>query len=394
MKPLPLQAVQVVSGLEASDGGPSYSVPRLCEALRQAGIGAHVFTDYVPGTPENNGSGAIQSFRRQYVGIPLLGKLHFSRDLSHRLLDQNMGIDLIHSHGLWRMPNIYAARAAKRRGVPHVISPRGMLSRVALEFSKYRKQLFWSAEQKSAIEQAACLHATAASEYHEIRKLGIRCPIAIVSNGIDLPDFRVHAPHGPASGAKRQKTLLYVGRIHPKKGLDALVGAWATVAKEFADWRVRIVGPGEEVHRQVLLKQIARLNVPRIFLDAPVYGHEKWALFGGADLFVLPSNNENFGLAVAESLACRRPVIVTKGAPWQGVETHGCGWWIDTGELAMVDALRTALGTPADVFAAMGARGELWMRQEFSWDSIGEEVSKVYLWLCGRAARPVSVRID
>ena len=108
--------------------------------------------------------------------------------MSRQLQDRSERIDLIHSHGIWRMPNIYAARAAKSRGVPHVVSPRGMLSRVALNFSKLSKQVFWRAVQGDAIASASCLHATSEAEYLEFREAGITHPVAVIPNGIDLPD--------------------------------------------------------------------------------------------------------------------------------------------------------------------------------------------------------------
>src|SRR5262249_27691228 len=114
----------------------------------------------------------------------------------------------------------------------------------------------------------------------------------------------------------------------------------------------------------------------------------KWRVYSEADIFVLPTHNENFGLTVAESLACRRPVIVTKGAPWSGVETHSCGWWIDTGEAPLIDALRTALCTPEAELRAMGLRGETWVKQAFSWDAIGRDMADVYRWVLGQGPRP------
>jgi glycosyltransferase involved in cell wall biosynthesis len=187
---------------------------------------------------------------------------------------------------------------------------------------------------------------------------------------------------------ERRRTLLYLGRIHPQKGLDFLLAAWATVAPAFPSWSLRIVGPGERGHIAELKRQIAAMGLPRAVLDGPVYGDAKWEVYRSADLFALPTLNENFGLTVAESLACRRPVIVTKGAPWSGVVDHRCGWWIDTGEDALTEALRIALVTPDEELDAMGQRGEAWVREAFSWDSIGRQMADVYRWVLGRGNQP------
>src|SRR5262249_11595941 len=150
------------------------SVPRLKDALLRKGLKADVFTDLAPGDLANDGSDRVYSFVRNYSRVPLLRRFHFSRDLARRLNDISDSIELVHSHGLWRMPNIYAAKAARDRGVPHVVSPRGMLSRVALDFSRTSKALFRLVWQRAAIEQGACVHATSFSEYQEVRNLGIK----------------------------------------------------------------------------------------------------------------------------------------------------------------------------------------------------------------------------
>jgi len=335
---------------------------------------------------------AIKKFDRRFGNVPILRNLHISGDLKRSLLSDGGGIDLIHSHGLWRMPNIYSANAAKRHSIPHVISPRGMLSRIALDFSRASKALFWHAWQKRAVVESACLHATSISEYDEVRELGFRNPVAIIPNGVDMPPPPSAHPVLGFNDKREQRILLYIGRIHPKKGLDLLLAAWADLATDFPDWRLRIVGPGEAVH----IREIVRIAtaLPRVSVEAPVFGEEKWHTFSNADLFVLPSYNENFGLTVAESLACSRPVIATKGTPWRGLETHRCGWWVESTRSSIEAALRNAMRTPSCVLDEMGARGAAWVKQAFSWGMIGVEMGQVYKWLCLGGPKPDCVVSD
>lgn len=386
-----IKVIQVVSGLEIHHGGPSYSVPRLNDALNAAGIDSVVFTDLTPGDCANDSKETIVSFNRRFGRWPFLGKLHISGEMRRCLLDRSNTLDLLHSHGLWRMPNIYAARAARHKSIPHMISPRGMLSSVALNFSRRGKNFFWHAVQKSALYESDCLHATSASELEEIRALGIRQPVAVVPNGVDFPAPPQESA-SPGDHTDSARTLLYFGRIHPKKGVHTLIAAWARLAADFPDWCVRIVGPAEPEHRQALEQLVAHRRLPRVSLEEAVYGQEKWHLYREADVFVLPTLNENFGLTVAESLACKCPVIVTRGAPWPGVEKHACGWWINVGEQALVEALRVALQTSPGELREMGARGEAWARRAFSWDSIGLEMASVYSWLLGDA-KPTCIEI-
>jgi glycosyltransferase involved in cell wall biosynthesis len=247
--------------------------------------------------------------------------------------------------------------------------------------------------QRSALEATSCFHATSAAECEDIRKFGIRSPIAVIPNGVDLPDDTLQRSMWLRSRGT-QRTLLFIGRIHPIKGVEGLVAAWSKVEAEFADWRLRIVGPSEPAHLQSVNDAIRQLAAQRISVEGAVYGDEKWRTISAADLFILPSHTENFGIAVAESLACGTPVIVTKGTPWREVETQRCGWWIEGGQASIEAALRIALSAPVEILDEMGARGAAWVKHAFTWDRIGDRMAQVYLWLCLGAPRPDSVVLN
>ena len=119
-----------------------------------------------------------------------------------------------------------------------------------------------------------------------------------------------------------------------------------------------------------------------------VDGAEKAALYHSADLFVLPTFSENFGVVIAEALACGLPVITTKGAPWQGLETHLCGWWVDVGVEPLVDALQRAFRTPDSELKAMGERGRVYAENSFAWPKIAEQTLDVYRWVLGQGEKP------
>jgi glycosyltransferase involved in cell wall biosynthesis len=269
-------------------------------------------------------------------------------------------------------------------------APRGMLGPAALRVSAWKKRSFWWLSQRRALEAADCLHATAASEYEEIRAAGLRNPVAIIPNGIELPDLTGL----PARGGGSERTVLSLGRIHPKKGLDRLVQAWARVKPEFPSWRLRIVGPAEVGHDKELAAIARSLRLERISIEAPIYGpREKLEAYRSADLFVLPTLNENFALTVAEALAAEVPVISTRGAPWAGLETEHCGWWIDHGVESLAASLRLAMKLGCAERRAMGARGRAWMARAFAWDRIGGDMLQVYRWLREGGEPPPTVRL-
>jgi glycosyltransferase involved in cell wall biosynthesis len=263
-----------------------------------------------------------------------------------------------------------------------------MLAAEALAISHWKKKLVWGLAQHRALAAADCLHATAVSEYEEIRAAGLINPVAIIPNGIDLPELedRCRRDNG-------KRTVLYLGRMHPKKGLVELVRAWALIENEFPDASLRLVGPAEGQYDEELRKQISMLLVQRVAIDPPVFGHQaKLAAYRAADIFVLPTRNENFGMTVAEALAAEVPVITTKGAPWSGLAHHRCGWWIEFGVEALAAALREALAVPHGELHAMGEQGRRWMSRDFGWGPVAEEMAAVYGWLQTGGEAPPTVR--
>jgi glycosyltransferase involved in cell wall biosynthesis len=386
-----LRSAHVVAGLDY--GGPAYSVPRLCEALAAAGAEAMLLSVARQERDERDAYDRGYRDRRfawDYAHLPILGDLRSSRGLSNALREGALSADVIHNHGLWLMPNVRAGEVAAAVRTPLVISPRGMLASAALAFSPWKKRAFWALLQGPPVRGAACIHATSEQEYEEIRDFGLVNPVAIIPNGIDLPEPPVPA----TAGADIERVVLSLGRIHPKKGLDRLLYAWSKVEPLHPGWRLRIVGTPEIGYDNELRALAAALGLTRVSLEGPIYGEAKTAAYRAADIFVLPSLNENFGLTVAEALAAKTPVISTKGAPWSALEREGCGWWIDHGVEPLAAALGYAMALPREALKAMGDKGPEWMVRDFSWDRIARDMLGVYLWLARGAEPPSSIRFD
>jgi glycosyltransferase involved in cell wall biosynthesis len=316
--------------------------------------------------------------------------LRVSSGLARALGDEAIGTDVVHNHGLWLMPNVYAGWAAADAKTPLIVAPRGMLSPAALAFSRINKMAFWRLVQGPAIQHVACFHATSHQEYEEIRAFGLPKPVAIVPNGVDLPEPQ----NMPALPAKTDRVVLSLGRIHPKKGLDLLIRAWAKLEATHGEWRLRIVGPGERGHEAELQALVHNLELHRVSIEPAIYGQQKYAAYRGAEVFVLPTLNENFGMTVAESLASETPVISTRGAPWTGLESERCGWWIDHGIDPLASALANAMALPIEELRAMGVRGRAWMARDFGWEAVAKKTAEVYAWVAGKAGRPAFVECD
>jgi glycosyltransferase involved in cell wall biosynthesis len=382
------QSVHVVAGLDPAYGGPSYLIPRLCDALSASGAKATVFS-----VGESNADSGIHRdmrFSQDFRHVPIARDLRLSRDLGRALHRWAPDVRVIHNHGLWLMPNVIAGRAAQRAKKPFIVAPHGMLSTAALAFSPIKKRLFWALLQNQVVRRASCLHATSLQEHDEIRAFGLTNPIAVIPNGIDLPDLTKQIE----SVSQTDRVVLSLGRIHPKKGLDRLVRAWAMIEKENPAWRLQIVGPEEVGHASELKALAEQIGARRVSIEGSITGRKRDLAYQQSDLFVLPTLNENFAMTVTEALASGTPVISTKGAPWQGLEREGCGWWIDHGIEPLAAALNRALAMPREELKEMGMKGRAWMARDFSWEHVARQTLDLYRWLFAGGDPPGSVRFN
>ena len=187
--------------------------------------------------------------------------------------------------------------------------------------------------------------------------------------------------------------VLFLSRIHPKKGLFDLVNAWALIRP--ARWRLLIVGGSELGHREEVAALIHSCGLQDAIQLAPqVSEQNKWSVYAESDLFVLPSYSENFGVVVAEAMLMGLPVITTTATPWSILEEASCGWHIETGVEPLTATLRVAFDTPIDQLAAMGARGRLVVSERFDWGRIAQQMAGFYSWMVEGGVRPAWVYCD
>lgn len=381
----PLCVAHLTAHISRQAGGFFWSVRRLVGSLNErAELEAVVVGLLDAQAPED---GRIWDDVRPLL-CPQWGPraLGYAPGFARRLVD--LSPDLLHSHGLWMYHSAVTARWAKRWQRPTIVSPRGMLDPWALEQGRWKKRLARIMFEDRNLGSAGCLHATSEAEAAHIRRFGISRPIAIVPNGIDIPERLAPVPQGSF------RRLLFLSRIHPKKGLPFLLRAWSRLERRHPDWELVVAGPDERGHRAEMERLAIELSLSRVRFTGPAYGIEKEQLFASASLFVLPTHTENFGLAVAEALARELPVVTTKGAPWRGLETHGCGWWTELDVDPLARALDEAMRLPENERQAMGARGRIWMQQDFAWPRVACDMATIYDWLRGGGIPPANVVTD
>lgn len=363
----------VVPSLEERHGGPSKSVRALANHLAAPGREvALLATEERPGTTP-----AAPDDRAQLRVFPRVPPRWLCRSpaLRRHLLATPAGC--IHHHSLWLLTLRYADEAARRHGVPLVISPRGMMSGWAWQHRRWRKILAGALVHPGALRRASGWHATSREEADDIRALGFRQPVCIAPNGVFIPTADELAAARAAwqqrvPATRTRPVALFYSRLHRKKRVRELIELWLSAPR--GDWLLLVAGMAEDYHAGDLAAEItARGAGDRVVVQDSTGLPPPYAV---ASLFVLPSHSENFGLVIAEALAAGVPALVTNTTPWRGLAEAQAGWCVPWS--AYGPQLAQALAAGPEALAVLGARGCDWMRRDFSWERSAELLRGFY----------------
>ena len=382
-----MKVLHVISGLGRGGGGPARSCQGLVAAECAAGVDAWLW-------PIGGGKPWVEGVR----GIAC--RIDDAAELRRTL----RGFDVVHIHGLWDPRLHRVASFCRREGVKYVVAPRGMLEPWSLRQKWLKKRIARWLYQDRDLKCAAALHATAESEAGQFRRLGFENTIVISPNGVNLP--RSSDDELPACKRPNVRTALFVSRMHPKKGVLELVEAWRRTVKARGEgeegWVCELVYTAsaklEKEHEVKVKECILALGMsyrdvdgtvhpspassPNFIFTGELNDDEKWKAYARADLFVLPTYSENFGIVVAEALWAGVPVITTKGTPWSELEipsSSRCGWWIDLPPTASLDrALAEAMASPPEVLSEMGRRGRLLVEAKYTWEAAAKPLVAAY----------------
>ena len=347
-------------------GGPAFSVSRLAMALADAGaeVGLWASDRSADITPLLPTASPVQ----RIVGT------------ESEALDRFGEPDILHDNGIWLLHNHRLAALAEKHGIPRVISTRGMLEPWALGHKRLKKKLAWWMYQRRDLEQARCHITTGKTEAENLQRLGLGVPIATVPNGVDVAEERLGAVGLESQKTVRNgrtRTALFLGRIYPIKGLPMLIDAWARVRPD--GWRLRIAGPDEAGHQRQVERAVSAAGLGEVVsFTGPVEPEMKKAAFLDADLFVLPTHSESFGMVVAEALAHSLPVLTTTAAPWSILRERGCGWSVDPTVDGIAEGLRQATSLDTEALRDMGKKGRTLVVEKFSWRSIADRMLSTY----------------
>ncbi|WP_317575279.1 glycosyltransferase [Segatella copri] len=282
--------------------------------------------------------------------------------------------DLVHVNCCWMPACAFIQQMAQKRNIKVVLTPHGMLEPWIIKRHYWtRKLLALLLYQKAAIQNADCLQATAESEKENLLKLGYNSNIKIVKLGIDAESITMK------TSWKKSNQLLFLSRVHVKKGINYLIEAVDILREDLQRYKILVAGEGDADYIASLKQQIMDKGLQDIIqLIGGVYGDKKWELFQTSDFFVLPTNSENFGLAIAESLASGTPVITTVGTPWNDLNSSNAGAWIEIGTQPLVETLRRFLSLSDEELETMGKNGRKLIETKYSAMVMAEEMMEIY----------------
>jgi len=311
--------------------------------------------------------------------------IHFKNGLQELL--KHEAFNVIHSHGIWLPCSHHACRVARKNKLPLVISTHGSLQPWAYNHKAWKKRAALALYQWRDFKLADALHATAPPEAENLRRFGLRQPIAVIPIGVSLP-----ALGDKSDGLVRRPNIaLFLSRIHPVKGIQKLLEVWAELNP--TDWRLVIAGNDDQDHLAMVMDQIGKLELSRsVRYVGPVHGVVKDSLFRNADLFILPTYSENFGIVVGEALSYGIPVITTHGTPWTELRDLDCGWYIGTDKQSLYNAVQQALNMDITSLREMGRRGRELVKEKYQWSSVAHDMGHLYQWLSGAANIPQFVQ--
>jgi len=402
-----LKVLHTIGTTSRDAGGPPRSSQGLVAGLEKSGVTAWLLS-FTPGDTHWV-EGVIHHRAAKRAGF-------FGIRESIGLIVRDINPELMHIHGIWGLDTHVAVSIARKNKIPYVMAPRGMLEPWSLNAKKWKKSLAMWLYQRRDLQGAVALHATALSEAKQFRRLGFKQPIIISPNGVCFPGNM--PPRLRREDGKRM--ALFLSRIHPKKGLIELVEAWGRIKGRIGDkkldvtslqsggksasdlqplpllnWHFEYAGPDYAGHLPEVQQRMRMLGVENDFSYLGALNDtEKWAAYKRADLFILPTYSENFGIVVAEALAAGVPVLTTRGTPWKVLCEEGCGWWIETGLESLIQTLPDVLEMSSEQLAAMGECGRRYAWKAFSWDAIAVEMKHAYEWILGRTEKPDCVTIE
>ncbi len=398
-QPNSLRPLFTVGGLYSLSNGVAWIMRDLAAALGRAGSPVDVYGADCWGRGAQS-VGQIFEPPSRWITAPGLwaGGLSISPALKWKLNRAIADADIVHNHSVWMLPNSYGSRAAEKHNKPVVFTAHGTLEPWAVKNSGWKKKLVATWFQDRDLHRASCLIVNNRTEIDGIRQYGLRNPVAIIPNGVHLPDldqpvspevFYEKFPH-----TRGKRLALFMARIHEKKGLGHLLPAFGRIASRHPDWHLIIAGPDcGDLERATRI--IEEFNIQdRVTFTGALQGDVKAAARTVSEAFLQPSFSEGFSMAIIEALACRLPVLLTPGCNFPEAVAAGAAILVNPSIDDCEHGLEQLFGQTPDQLRTMGGLARQLIESRYQWDVVAQETLELYRWLISGGSQPQFVQTE
>lgn len=369
-----MRLLSIIENIADEYGGPANSLPNLLDAIRrELSIESMI---YSISRSDNENNEFIERFSISWFNFKGTGlnKIRYSKGLRKKLVEDIRGGDILFSNNLWNYPAYLAYNVSRKNNIAHIISIRGALYPWSLSQGAFRKKIALFFFQKAALQNASLIHVTCYEEHDAVRELGITTPIAIVPHGINYDDYQNLTKKSNAIASLKlrddKKYILFMSRLHKKKGLDVLLDIWPDLAKKNPNWCLLVVGPDYSGYAarisQLSIDQGVQHNIKVLGM---LTGRQKKNAFACSEFFVLPSHSENFGVVIGEALASGLPTISTTGTPWAEIATHKCGKYITLTPENLSHSLQEMMMLDESSLEVMSDNGKSLIKERYTWSA-------------------------
>jgi len=374
-----LKVLYVIGDIRLRSGGTTAVAVEMAEALARRGVSVSLFA---AGSED-------ESLIPEGVDVRLFPlkaprRWCYCPQMEEALREMIPQVDAVHIHGLWLYPGMISARLSKRFGKPYLLTPHGMLEKWALNqglLKSLKKRLYALLVERDTLNSASAVQAVSSREIASIRSFGVRSRVVLIPNGICVRPADSLPPRGlfrrihPSLEGK--KVVLFLGRLHFKKGLDILIESFERLSRNLPDARLVVAGPddgyGEIVARMIKKKRLSHL----VTLTGILRGRQKYSAFVDSDLFVLPSRSEGFPRTVLEAMLAGLPVVVSEGCNFPEVVEEGAGFVLGLDAGAFAEAMGRVL-LDEHLRSTLARNARRFVTEKFSWDEISLQLLRLY----------------